>query len=122
MDQRKQFVIKCYLNDVLICCFQYCRDYRVMAEHEEMNLPDLEGRPSRRKQTKKKDLQKDGDKIVVEYNIYGVPIGQGRNELRNYIGVIVREIISITYDDWRRVPLEVKEFLWQHFQVDIFLQ
>ena len=56
-----------------------------MAEQEEINLPDLEGRPSRRKQTKKKGLQKDGDKIVIEYNTYGVPIGEGRNELRNYM-------------------------------------
>ena len=93
-----------------------------MDEHDESILPDLEGRPPRRKQTKKRDLQKEGDSYhgTVEFNVYGVPVGKGRNELRTYIGVIVRETISITYDDWRIVPLEIKDTLWQHFQVTSF--
>ncbi|KDO39367.1 hypothetical protein CISIN_1g038811mg, partial [Citrus sinensis] len=35
-----------------------------------------------------------------------VLVGKGRNDLRSYIGVIVRETISILLDDWRCVPLE----------------
>ena len=54
---------------------------------------------------------------LIEYNSYGVPVGKGRNDLRSYIGVIIRETISILLDDWRRVPLEIKETLWLHFQV-----
>ncbi|KDO40913.1 hypothetical protein CISIN_1g045482mg, partial [Citrus sinensis] len=53
---------------------------------------------------------------LIEYNSYGVPVGKGRNDLRSYIGVIIRETISILLDDWRRVPLEIKETLWLHFQ------
>ncbi|GAY62846.1 hypothetical protein CUMW_221020 [Citrus unshiu] len=69
------------------------------------------------KQTKK-SLQKQevSHEAAIKYNSYGVPVGKGRNDLRSYIGVIVCETISILLDDWRRVPLEMKETLWLHFQ------
>lgn len=90
-----------------------------MADDVEFTLPELDGRPRRRKQIKKKGLQKQevSHEAAIEYNSYGVPVGKGRNDLRSYIGVIVRETISILLDDWRRVPLEMKETLWVHFQV-----
>lgn len=50
------------------------------------------------------------------YNSYGVPVGKKRNNLRNYIRVIVWESVPIIYDDWRKVPLDIKETLWTHFQ------
>ena len=90
-----------------------------MAKDDKFTLPELDGRPRRRKQTKKKGLQKKAfsNKAVVEYNGYNVPVGKGRNDFRSYIVVIVRETISILLHDWRRVPLEMKETLWVHFQV-----
>ncbi|KDO50395.1 hypothetical protein CISIN_1g037102mg [Citrus sinensis] len=74
-----------------------------MAEKEEPTYdPDLEGKP-RRNLTKKKDLQRGAsDQTEVMYNSYGVSVGKRRNDLRNYIGVIVRERVPITYDDWRK--------------------
>ena len=39
-----------------------------------------------------------------------------RNDLRNYIGVIVWERVPIIYDDWRKVPVDIKGTLWTHFQ------
>lgn len=53
------------------------------------------------KEKKKKGLQKEefSNKALVEYNSYGVLVGKGRNDLRSYIGVIVRETISILLDD-----------------------
>lgn len=50
------------------------------------------------------------------YNWYGVPFANKRNDLRNYIGVIVQENVPIIADDWRKVPLDMKETLWTHFQ------
>ncbi|GAY61807.1 hypothetical protein CUMW_212890 [Citrus unshiu] len=50
------------------------------------------------------------------YNSYEVLVGKKRNDLRNYIGVIVQERVLIIYDDWRKVPLDIKEMLWTHFQ------
>ena len=88
-----------------------------MAEKEKPTYDsDLEGRP-RRNLTKKKDLQRGAsDDTEVMYNSYGVPVGKKKNDLRNYIGVIVRERVPIIYDDWRKVPLDIKETLWTHFQ------
>ena len=62
------------------------------------------------------------NKIIVEYNDYGIPVGEGGTELRSYIGVVVRDNVSILYDDWRRVPLAIKEKLWDHaLVIDDFL-
>lgn len=88
-----------------------------MAANEEASFdPDLEGRP-RRNKTKKKDLQKK-DQVEGEifYNSFGVPVGLKRNDLRSYVGVVARERIPIIYDDWRKVPLEIKESLWSSLQ------
>ena len=88
-----------------------------MAEKEELIYDlDPEGR-QRQNLTKKKDLQRGAsDQTEVMYNSYGVPVGKKRNDLRNYIAVIVRERVPIIYDDWRKVPLDIKEMLWTHFQ------
>ncbi|GAY55136.1 hypothetical protein CUMW_162090, partial [Citrus unshiu] len=88
-----------------------------MAEKEELIYDlDPEGRP-RQNLTKKKDLQRGAsDQTEVMYNSYGVPVGKKRNDLRNYIAVIVRERVPIIYDNWRKVPLNIKETLWTHFQ------
>ena len=94
-----------------------------MASNDDITLPDLEGRPSRRKKSMKKDLQKEGCNIqsMIEYNSFGVPFERGRNDLRNCICIIVRDIVSILYDDWRTVPLKLKETLWQHFLIVLIL-
>ena len=34
------------------------------------------------------------------YNQYGVLIKDGANDLKSYIGVLIRDNISILYDDW----------------------
>ena len=90
-----------------------------MAQNDVFTLLELERRPRRRKQTKRKGLQKEefSNETLVEYNSYGVLVGKGQNDVRSYIGVIVRETFSILLDDSRRVPLEMKETLWLHFQV-----
>ncbi|KDO40870.1 hypothetical protein CISIN_1g040438mg [Citrus sinensis] len=51
------------------------------------------------------------------YNSYGVPVGKKRNDLMNYIKVIVRERVPIIYDDWWKVPLDIKETLKAKTQV-----
>ncbi|GAY60797.1 hypothetical protein CUMW_204870, partial [Citrus unshiu] len=87
-------------------------------EQNETKFSDFDGRPKRRKQTKKKHLLKRStdDKVIMQYNQYGVPVVDGANDLRSYIGVLVRDNISILYDDWRRVPLEIKDKLWDYLQ------
>ncbi|KAH9698429.1 hypothetical protein KPL71_024008 [Citrus sinensis] len=104
-----------WLQNEHICTFFGWLQAKEMAEDAEFTLSELDGRPRRRKQQglQKQEVSHAG---AIEYNSYGVSVGKGRNDLRSYIGVIVREIISILLDDWRRVPLEMKETLWLHFQ------
>ncbi|KDO37737.1 hypothetical protein CISIN_1g042880mg, partial [Citrus sinensis] len=73
------------------------------------------------KEKKKKSLQnkKFSNKALTEYISYDVPVGKGRNDLRSYIGVIVCETISILLNDWRRVPLEMKETLKVQFELEM---
>ena len=60
---------------------------------------DLEERPTWN-HTKKKNLQKEvSDQTEVMYNWYRVPFANKRNNLRNYIGVIVQENVPIIATD-----------------------
>ena len=88
-------------------------------ENKEMSVPECNERPTRWKKTKKKNLMKltPDNKTIVEYNDYRIPVREGGTELRSYIGVVVRDNVSILYDDWRRVPPEIKEKLWDHVLV-----
>ncbi|KAH9801502.1 hypothetical protein KPL71_001060 [Citrus sinensis] len=94
-----------------------CEDVDVFSPLSN-KLPVSRRKTNEKKTNKKKGLQKQevSHEAAIEYNSYGVPVGKGRNDLRSYIGVIVRETNSILLDDWRRVPLEMKETLWVHFQ------
>ena len=80
----------------------------------ETKCSDLDGRLKGRKQTKRKHLLKRSadNNVIMQYKQYGVPVGDGANDLKSYIGVLIRDNISILYDDWQRVPLEIKDKLW----------
>ena len=58
-----------------------------------------------------------GGKIVVRYNKRGVPYGQEAAELATYLGVLARTSVPITIKDWRMVPKDFKDMLWQCVQV-----
>ncbi|GAY60398.1 hypothetical protein CUMW_201720 [Citrus unshiu] len=62
-----------------------------IVEQNETKFSDLDGRLKRRKQTKEKHLLKRStdDMLIMQYNQYEVPIGDGMNDLRSYIGVLV---------------------------------
>ena len=51
-------------------------------------------------------------KKSVQLNVYGQPIGKNSKSLQSYIGVLVREKVKITYDNWKKVPIEVKDSIW----------
>lgn len=94
-----------------------CKLVRDMVKNNELAYnPNLEGRP-RQNLTKNKDLQKRvSDENKITYNSYGVLVRKKRNELRSYISGIVSERVPIIYDQWRKVPLDIKEKLWTHSQ------
>ncbi|XP_073015671.1 uncharacterized protein [Primulina eburnea] len=49
----------------------------------------------------------------VTFNKLGQPIGEVVVEMRSYIGVLSREKIMISYKNWKRVPSDVKELIWE---------
>ena len=54
---------------------------------------------------------------MVKYNSLGVPVGEEAIELATYIGVLACASIQIIYNDWRRVPNDTKERLWESVKV-----
>lgn len=68
-----------------------------------------------KKQTGKR--KRDGGKTKVEYNSLGVPIGEPGDDLSTLVGVLARSAIPITYNDWRNVPQELKERIWETVNV-----
>ena len=58
-----------------------------------------------------------GVKINVDYNDDGIEIGDGSIQLVSYLGVLARTMVPVDYLDWRLVPDELKEKLWDIVQV-----
>lgn len=54
-----------------------------------------------------------GNRLEVELNEHGQPIGKNSKHLSTFVGCLTREMVSITFDDWRHVPSESKEYYWQ---------
>ncbi|CAH9146728.1 unnamed protein product, partial [Cuscuta epithymum] len=84
----------------------------------DKGLDDLGQRPKRRQKTKKKMLLKKAadDKVVVKVNSFGVHAGKEWTELTNYIGVLVRDHVSIVHDEWRHVKVKLKDEMWNHLK------
>ncbi|KAH7670520.1 hypothetical protein IHE45_10G032300 [Dioscorea alata] len=61
-------------------------------------------------------------KKVVLANSRGQPVGDGARELGQFLGTMVRRprFFSFRYTDWRHVPQEDKEKVWQRVQ-DVFV-
>ncbi|XP_075483398.1 uncharacterized protein LOC142523476 [Primulina tabacum] len=49
----------------------------------------------------------------VTFNKLGQPIGEAAVEMQSYVGVLSREKIKISYKNWKRVPSDVKELIWE---------
>ncbi|KAL9462459.1 hypothetical protein AB3S75_000462 [Citrus x aurantiifolia] len=74
-------------------------------ENEETSVPECDEKLTRRKNTKRKHLMKltPDNKIIINYNDYGLPVGESITKLRSYIGLVVMDNVSILYNDWRHV-------------------
>ena len=58
-----------------------------------------------------------GIRKEVEFDSKGRPIGKVASELQSYVGVLAREKVKITYDTWKKVPMDVKEQIWESVNV-----
>ncbi|KAL5547332.1 hypothetical protein UlMin_007019, partial [Ulmus minor] len=58
-----------------------------------------------------------GERVKVVFNSRGQPVGENGVELQSYIGVLARQTIPLTFREWREVPKELKEKIWEEIQV-----
>ncbi|KAL9411567.1 hypothetical protein AB3S75_045211 [Citrus x aurantiifolia] len=67
-----------------------------------------------------KKLKTMKERIVVQYNVLGVPAGDEATELASYLEVLASSSVSILFSDWRKVLAETNEHLWESIQ-DCFI-
>ncbi|KAM6586742.1 hypothetical protein CsatA_009347 [Cannabis sativa] len=58
----------------------------------------------------------EGILLEVEYNQWGQCIGDTANELVSQIGLYARRNLPLSYNDWRKVPMEFKNLLWEYIK------
>ena len=58
-----------------------------------------------------------GVKKTVSFNAKGEPYGTVATEMQSYIGVLARTKAPIWYENWKRVPKERKNKIWDCVQV-----
>ena len=62
----------------------------------------------------------DGGKIRVEFNKFGVAIGQWSTKMASRTGVLVRHHLPLSFNDWRLVPSEYKDNIWNEINVSFY--
>ena len=59
----------------------------------------------------------EGVKIDIQYNDDGEGVGEGYVQLVSYLGVLTQTMVSVYHIDWRVMPVELKEKLWDCVKV-----
>ena len=59
----------------------------------------------------------EGAKIHIEYNNDGDGVGEGYIQLVSYLDVLARTMVPVYHTDWRVVPIQLKEKLWDCVKV-----
>lgn len=52
--------------------------------------------------------------------MYGEPVGDTRQKLQSYIGMLARTMIPIDIESWPKVDRELKNNLWTDVEVNKF--
>ncbi|PON52070.1 hypothetical protein PanWU01x14_211850 [Parasponia andersonii] len=81
-----------------------------------MGVPSKEETKRKRGKTKMSGVSLN-EAITVEFNLKGQPIGAESIRRSSFLGPLVREIVLVTFTDWRKVAPEIKEVLWKSIQV-----
>ena len=63
-------------------------------------------------------IRSKGIKLVVEYNVDGVYVGQAAVHLTSYLGVLARTMVPIRYRTWHHVPKQLKNKLWDSIELN----
>lgn len=59
----------------------------------------------------------DGDKVEVKFNSKGQPVCEGFVSLSSFLGPLVQEHAQYTISDWRKLPLNLKDVLWECIKI-----
>ena len=59
----------------------------------------------------------EGAKIHIEYNNDRDGVSEGYVQLVSYLGVLARTMVHVYHTDWRVVPIQLKEKLWDCVKV-----
>ena len=46
--------------------------------------------------------------------------GPHKKKLRTYLGIVARDKVDITYENWKEVPTAQKDLIWEDIQVFLF--
>ncbi|KAH1202995.1 hypothetical protein GmHk_17G049331 [Glycine max] len=44
--------------------------------------------------------------------------GPHRKKLRTYLGIVARDKVSVTYENWKEVPTAQKDLIWEDIQAE----
>ena len=56
-------------------------------------------------------------KLDIRYNGYGQPIGETSVGLSSFLGTLVREVVPVNVETWKKISTRQKEILWHSIQV-----
>jgi len=64
------------------------------------------------------------NKLMLSWDVNGLPVGPNAVTLATFVGSIVRKgnLLPLTYSDWRSVPKEDKEKAWSIVKVHLHSQ
>ncbi|KAL0561464.1 hypothetical protein IC582_001892 [Cucumis melo] len=57
-------------------------------------------------------LRNFGQKLLIQFNEHGQPVGATSKKMQSYIGVCVQQQIPITCNSWKEVPNELKDKIY----------
>ena len=46
--------------------------------------------------------------------------GPHKKKLRTYLGIVARDKVDVTYENWKEVPTAQKDLIWEDIQVFLF--
>ncbi|KAL0536791.1 hypothetical protein IC582_025752 [Cucumis melo] len=67
-------------------------------------------------------VRNSGQKLPIQFNEHGQPVGATSKKMQSYIGVCVRQQIPITYNSWKEVPNELKDKIYDCIPMSFDLQ
>lgn len=60
------------------------------------------------------------ERVNVEFNIRGQPIGKGKHDLASYGSMVARSLVSINVKKWHKVDVGTRDSIWKAIKVNVF--